>query len=232
MLNEPPVHRISPEKRPWIKICGLTDPDNALACAEFLPDAIGLVFYEKSPRNVSVEQASRITAVLPHDLLTIGVFVDNPFEDIMEKVRRCALKGVQLHGNEPPELVDRLRKEDLFVIKALFAGKKPDLNQAREYSNASSLLVESGKGILPGGNAESWNYKISRSIKTKTPVIIAGGLSSDSITGALKAARPFGVDVSSGVEKIPGIKDLNKIKSFIARINALTDSSKRPDRKS
>ena len=232
MSNEPDIDRIYFEKRPWIKICGLTDPDNALACAEFGPDAMGLVFYEKSPRNVSVDQAARITSVLPQQILTIGVFVDNLFEDIMEKVKGCSLKGVQLHGKEPPELVDRLKKENLFVIKALFAAKKPDLNQARDYSNASSLLVESGKGILPGGNAESWTYEISRRIKTKTPVIIAGGLSPDSITGALKAARPFGVDVSSGVEKIPGMKDLSKVKSFIARINALTDSSKRPDRNS
>ena len=98
MLNEPSVNRIAPGKRPWIKICGLTDPDNALACAKLRPDAIGLVFYEKSPRDVTLDRAARITKILPRHILTIGVFVDNSFKDIMEKVKGCALKGVQLHG--------------------------------------------------------------------------------------------------------------------------------------
>jgi len=227
MSNESHMTQSSPENRPWIKICGLTEPDNALACAELLPDAIGLVFYEKSPRHVTIEQAARITNVLPRHFLTIGVFVNDSFEDIMEKVRKCSLKGVQLHGEESSELVDQLKKENLYVIKTLFVAKNPYLKQAQEYSAASSLLVEYGKGILPGGNAEFWNYEMSLEIKTKCPVIISGGLSPDTIEQALKTARPFGVDVSSGVEKSPGIKDINKIKSFIARINALTDSSEK-----
>jgi len=221
---------ISSVKMPWIKICGLTDPDNALACATLHPDAIGLVFYEKSPRNVSRDQATQITRVLPRHILTIGVFVDNSFEDIMETVRQCALKGVQLHGKESPGLVDQLRKQDLFVIKALFAAKEPYLSQAKAYSNASALLVEHGKGILPGGNAESWDYERSCHIHTKSPVIIAGGLSPDNVAEAVTAARPFGVDVSSGVEIFPGIKDLIKVESFIAQVKPQTDSPIRPDR--
>jgi len=230
MSPEPGINRTPPAKRPWIKICGLTDPDNALACAKFLPDAVGLVFYEKSPRYVSMYQAARITSVLPRHMLTIGVFVDYFFEDIMETVRQCGLKGAQLHGKESPELVVRLRKEKLFVIKALFAAKEPYLGEAKAYSTASALLVEYGKGDLPGGNAESWNYETSCRIDAKNPVIIAGGLSPENVALAVKAARPFGVDVSSGVEKAPGIKDINKVESFIARISTLTGASKRPDR--
>ena len=217
MLNEPAVNRTASEKRPWIKICGLTDPENAFACAELGPDAIGLVFYEKSPRYVSIDQAVQITRILPRHLMTIGVFVDNSFEDIMEKAQRCSLKGVQLHGKESPELVDQLKKEHLFVIKALFAAKEPYLSQAKEYSAASALLVEYGRGILPGGNAESWNYELSSRINTKCPIIIAGGLSPMNAAEAVMAGRPFGVDVSSGVEKTPGLKDIDKINAFIAR---------------
>ncbi len=217
-----------PDKRPWIKICGLTDPDNALACSLLNPNAMGLVFFQKSPRNVSVNQAISITTVLPRNILTIGVFVDNSFQDIMEKVNQCALKGVQLHGKESPELVDRLKKENLFVIKTLFAAKKPYIRQAKDYLTASALLVEYGQGILPGGNAESWNYEISCRINVKCPVIIAGGLSPDNVARAVKTARPFGVDVSSGVEKTPGIKDLNKVESFIAQATSMNDPSKRP----
>jgi phosphoribosylanthranilate isomerase len=215
------------KRRPWIKICGLTDPDNALACAKLLPDAMGLVFYEKSPRYVTIDQAARITKVLPRHIMTIGVFVDNDFNDIMEKVKGCALKGVQLHGKESPELVDQLKKEHLFVIKSLFAAKEPYLSRAKEYSAASALLVEFGKGILPGGNAESWNYELSRQINTKIPLIIAGGLSPDNIAKAVKTARPFGVDVSSRVEKSPGLKDTHKVGAFISRVNLLSDSSQK-----
>jgi phosphoribosylanthranilate isomerase len=215
------------KKRPWIKICGLTEPDNALACAKLLPDAMGLVFYEKSPRYVTIDQAARITKILSRHIMTIGVFVDNDFNDIMEKVKGCALKGVQLHGKESPELVDQLKKEHLFVIKSLFAAKEPYLSRAKEYSAASALLVEFGKGILPGGNAESWNYELSRQINMKIPLIIAGGLSPDNVTKAVKTARPFGVDVSSGVEQSPGLKDIHKVGSFIARINVLSDSSQK-----
>ena len=230
MLNESAVNRKAPGKRLWVKICGLTDPDNALACARLCPDALGLVFYEKSPRHVTMDQAARITKVLPRSILTIGVFVDNSLEDILKIVKGCGLKGVQLHGKESPELVGQLKKEDLFVIKALFAAKEPYLSRAMEYSNASALLVEYGKGILPGGNAESWNYELSCRIDTKTPVIIAGGLSPMNAAEAVKTARPFGVDVSSGVEKIPGLKDIDKVTAFIARVKSLTDLSIRPDR--
>ena len=227
MLNEPAVNRTTFEKRPWIKICGLTEPDNALACAKLRPDALGLVFYEKSPRHVTMDQAARITQGLPRHILPIGVFVDNSLEDILEKVKRCALKGVQLHGKEPPDLVEQLKKEHLFVIKALFAAKEPYLSRAKEYSTASALLVEYGKGILPGGNAESWNYELSCRIDMKSPIIIAGGLSPDNVTKAVKTVRPFGVDVSSGVEKSPGMKDIHKVGAFIARTNTLTDSSQK-----
>ena len=162
-------------KRPWIKICGLTQVENALACAKEGPDAIGLVFFKKSPRNVSLNQAKKICTALPDAIETIGVFVNESYDIIMEKVEAVGLSGVQLHGNEPPELIDRLHEKELIVIKALFAQKAPFLNQHKEYEKASFFLVEYGKGILPGGNAETWNYEITRQLTTDTPVILAGG---------------------------------------------------------
>lgn len=247
MSSEPAMSKKKPEtmrkktpgqiskKTPWIKICGLTDVENAIGCANLGADAIGLVFFEKSPRNVSVKEAARISNALPDHILTIGVFVNESYEGIMEKVNACGLKGVQLHGNEPPELIDDLLKENLVVIKALFATKEPFLSQAPLYPNASFFLVEYGKGTLPGGNAESWNYELSLqletktsvktkpSIKRKTPVILAGGLHPDNICQAIRTAKPTAVDVSSGVEKTYGIKDLNKVNAFITRVNAFSD---------
>ncbi|MBU8848356.1 MAG: phosphoribosylanthranilate isomerase, partial [Desulfobacterales bacterium] len=199
MLSDTSIIKKNLGKTPWVKICGLTDPENALECVNLGADAIGLVFFEKSPRNVSIQRAAQISKTLPDHIFTIGVFVDESYDRIMEKVNRCTLKGVQLHGNEPPDLVDKLLKENLLVVKALFAAKKPFLAQAYRYENASFFLIEYGKGGLPGGNAESWNYELSLQLKTKKPLILAGGLHPGNICQAIKAARPAGVDVSSGV---------------------------------
>lgn len=209
------------KKKPWIKICGLTDPQNALDCVHLGADAIGLVFFKQSPRNVSIKKAAQITRSLPDPVLTIGVFVNESYDTIMERVLACNLKGVQLHGDEPPELVDQLRKENLVVIKAFFANRSPFLNQASAYETASFCLVEYGKGPLPGGNALAWKYELSLQLPTSTPVVLAGGLDPANIGQAIQAAWPEGVDVSSGVEKSHGIKDLEKVKLFVSRVNSL-----------
>ena len=217
-MSDPAKSKKISRKTPWIKICGLTDPENALECANLGADAIGLVFFEKSPRNVSIKRAAQISNALPDHILTTGVFVNVSYENIMEKVNRCSLKGVQLHGREPPDLVNRLLKKNLIVIKAFFATKEPFLTQTHRYEKASFFLVEYGRGTLPGGNAESWNYGMSLQLKTKTPLVLAGGLHPGNICLAIKTAKPDAVDVSSGVEKTFGIKDLNKVKSFITQV--------------
>jgi phosphoribosylanthranilate isomerase/indole-3-glycerol phosphate synthase/phosphoribosylanthranilate isomerase len=206
--------------RPWIKICGLTQPENALGCANLGADAVGMVFFEKSPRNISTKQAEHICAVLPDHVCRIGVFVDEPYITIMETVDHCGLNGVQLHGNEPSDLVDRLLTKNLVVIKAVFAAKSPVITRAAEYKRASFILMEYGKGILPGGNAESWNYELSLGLKIAAPVLLAGGLGPENIRQAMTLVRPAGFDVSSGVEKTHGIKDLKKVESFINQIRS------------
>jgi phosphoribosylanthranilate isomerase len=202
---------------PQIKICGLTRVDQALACARLGADAIGLVFYPKSPRNVSDETAKAICSALPGTVTPTGVFVNETFDTIMDKVNRCGLKAVQLHGNESPDLVRRLIGEHLPVIKVLYMESDPAVDRIDDYP-ATAFLVECAKGILPGGNALSWNFERVRQLKTDKPILIAGGLSPDNISQAITAARPQGVDVSSGVEKSPGIKDLSKVDAFIMAV--------------
>jgi len=203
---------------PWIKICGLTDPDNAAVCAELGPDAIGLVFFPGSPRNVSIKQADAICSAVPSGIRTIGVFVNESFRNIIKTVQACGLKGVQLHGKESPELVTRLSQTGIIVIKAVFAAKKPLLTTAdTTYCNASFLLAEYGKGRLPGGNAETWDYNSVYRLARKKPLVLAGGLDPDNIAQAIRSVRPAGVDVSSGVEKSPGIKDPDRVKAFIEK---------------
>lgn len=206
-----------PAHRPVIKICGLTRPDNALACVQAGADAIGLVFFDKSPRNVTMDQASAITDILPGSILTCGVFVDESYEFIMERVERCHLTAVQLHGQESPALVERLAKQNIRVIKALFAAKKPNLSDASLYTAASFCLVEYGQGTLPGGNAESWDYGLSTQLAAQVPLMLAGGLSCDNIEQAIRLANPRAVDVSSGVEKAHGLKDIAKVTAFIRK---------------
>jgi phosphoribosylanthranilate isomerase len=201
-----------------IKICGLTRVDEALGCVELGADAIGLVFYSKSPRYITMQKAKEICLAVPEKIKTVGVFVDETFSNIMHIAGYCRLKGVQLHGNECPGLVERLAKEKLIVIKALFSGRKPHIDDACNYG-ASAFLVECGKGVLPGGNAEVWDWKEAQRLGNNFPLILAGGLSYENVAAAVNASLPDAVDVSSGVESSPGRKDLNKVASFIKKVS-------------
>lgn len=201
---------------PQIKICGLTEVSQALECAALGPDAIGCVFFPKSPRNISQTRAKEICTALPPGITSVGVFVNETFSFIMRKVEFCGLKAVQLHGQEPPELVKQLRRENLKVIMGLFMTREPGLNQAEKYE-ADGFLIECGQGKLPGGNAKTWDWSSAKPFGEKYPFILAGGLSPDNVTQAVTQAQPDAVDVSSGVELSPGQKDINKVKNLLNR---------------
>lgn len=205
--------------RVQIKICGLTRPDEAAACAALGADAIGMIFHPPSPRHLRDEAAEAIGAALPQDVARIGVFVDAPAEAILDKARRCGLTGAQLHGKETPETVLRLRRAGLLVIKALFAARPPGLNAAGDYA-PDAFLVECGRGRLPGGNAEVWNWAEARGLSASGPLILAGGLAPGNVAEAIMAAAPDAVDVSSGVESAPGRKDLERVAAFIRAVRA------------
>jgi phosphoribosylanthranilate isomerase len=197
-----------------VKICGLTRADEAVACAHAGADAIGLVFYARSPRYVSPETAREICRAIPAGVARVGVFVDAPPEVVLRAVGTAGLTAVQLHGCEPPEVVEQLRHEGLVVIKALFAERFPGLERAADYAPAA-ILVECGQGALPGGNAHAWDWGAASGIGTEHPLIIAGGLTPANAAQAVGAASPDAVDVSSGVEIAPGRKDLFKVQAFI-----------------
>ena len=198
-----------------IKICGLTKITDALGCADLGADALGFVFYPKSPRHLTDDKAREIIRHIPAKIKTIGVFVNETFSTIMRKVEYCGLSGVQLHGREPQDLVARLLQENLCVIKALFVDKSPFLADVEEYA-ASAYLAEFGKGPLPGGNALPWDYGEAKAFSAAHPLILAGGLKPENVRAAIRACLPVAVDVSSGVEKSPGIKDLERVKLFFS----------------
>lgn len=201
-----------------VKLCGLTRVEEAVACAELGAAAIGCVFYDKSPRCVTPAAARDIRRALPPQVACVGVFVDEPFERIMAVAAETGITAVQLHGTEPPELVQRLRREGLFVIKALFAGREPGLGQAPHYP-ASALLAECGRGPLPGGNAQAWDWSQAAAVSRHHPLILAGGLTPDNAVQAFRAALPDALDVSSGVEAAPGRKDLGNVARLMAAVS-------------
>jgi phosphoribosylanthranilate isomerase len=203
---------------PQIKICGLTRPDQARACADLGADAIGLVFFDKSPRKVTLEQAAAIKAGLPPRIAAVGVFVD-PDRDILARVvRQCGLDIVQLHGSESPEFVSDMHTSlNVPVIKVLFATRSPGLGDTGRYG-AAGYLVECGRGPLPGGNAMAWDWAAAQNVGRDFPLILAGGLAPDNVADAIATCLPDAVDASSSLEAGPGVKDLEKVARFIAQV--------------
>ncbi|MFN2436291.1 MAG: phosphoribosylanthranilate isomerase [Desulfotignum sp.] len=210
--------------RPLVKICGLSDPDNALQCARAGADIIGLVFFPKSPRHVTQAQAKAVVNALPAQVPAWGVFVNEPLKTILDTAAACGLKGIQLHGQEPPELISALKAHHLTVIKAVFASRSPGLNTIPLYSQSDYILVECGLGTLPGGNAKTWDYGLARKTARHHPVFLAGGLSCENIEQAVTAVAPAGVDLSSSVESAPGMKDIFKVKKLIRRVNTFPEN--------
>lgn len=220
-------HRLDSQANlPQIKICGLTDAKQASGCAKLGADAIGCVFFPKSPRFVSDRRAREICRAVRPEIITVGVFVDASFAAIMQKVEYCGLTAVQLHGRESTRLARQLDEQGLLVIKALFVNAEPSLKCAGDYA-VGAFIVEYGRGELPGGNALTWEWRIARDIAGKYPLILAGGLSAQNVGRAIRSCRPDAVDVSSGVESAPGQKDLEKVKDFIQAVRR-TAAADRP----
>jgi len=190
-----------------VKVCGVTNLDDALAATAAGADAVGLVLAE-SPRQVSPEAARKICRALPPLVSKVGVVVDGPPERAAELIQFCGLDYVQLHGAESEEQVAALKPR---AIKALAMGDDPPDPSA--YPGAP-LLLDSAAG---GGSGRSFDWRLAREIADKRPVILAGGLNPDNVAAAIQAVRPFAVDVSSGVESRPGRKDHAKLEQFVRR---------------
>ncbi len=202
---------------PQVKICGLTSVREAVACARLGADAIGFVFYPKSPRAVTGHQAKAISMALPSSVCRVGVFVDETFDTILQTARTARLQAVQLHGMESPALVEKLSARGFTVIKALFSHREPLFINAIRYP-AAAFLVECGVGPLPGGNARAWDFSLLKDFAKDFALVLAGGLATDNVTQAIHLCQPDALDISSGIERAPGKKDLEKVKQFISAV--------------
>ncbi len=195
-----------------VKICGITNIDDAMAAVTSGADALGFVFFKKSPRAVPIETAKEIVRMLPPFITTVGVFVNENPEEVENIVETTGIEFVQLHGDEPPEACRRWRK----VIKAVRLKDNLDINDLKQY-DVSAYLLDTYTATHYGGSGVTFDWNLALEAAAAGNIILSGGLSPDNIEKAVVKVRPFAVDVSSGVEKYRGKKDHEKIKIFIER---------------
>ncbi len=194
-----------------VKICGIRNLDDAISAVDYGADAIGFVF-AKSIRKVSKEKARAIVRKLPPFVTTVGLFVNETEENIEAVCRYCGLNAIQLHGNEPPNIINKLK--DIKTIKAFRIQNEKDITPIRKYK-PNAILLDGYSENQMGGTGTSFDWKIVKKLKTSIPIIVAGGLTHLNVSRAIKIVNPYGVDVSSGVESTPGVKNKSLIKKFI-----------------
>ncbi|RMG60155.1 MAG: phosphoribosylanthranilate isomerase [Gammaproteobacteria bacterium] len=200
--------------RTRIKICGITRPEDALAAAEAGADAIGLVFWPKSPRHVTLPQAVEICTALPPFVSTVGLFLDAEEARVEETLRQVPLDLLQFHGDECPADCSRYGWP---YIKAIgMQGGTDAVRYAETYPDAAGFLLDSHAVGEAGGTGKTFDW--SAIPELERPLILAGGLNPDNVAEAVRTVRPWAVDVSSGVESEPGIKDAALIERFISEV--------------
>ncbi len=197
-----------------VKICGITNIGDAEAAIEFGADALGFVFVKKSPRYVSPKKAASIIEKLPPFIQTVGVFANESAKNMEAVISEARISVVQLHGDEPPEHCRLTRR----VIKAIRIKSLDSLAPLAGYARiVSGFLLDAYTPDKLGGTGMIFNWDIAVEAKQFGRIILAGGLTPDNVSEAVKYVKPYGVDVSSGVEKEKGIKDLDKMNLFIDR---------------
>jgi phosphoribosylanthranilate isomerase len=213
----------------WIKICGTTNLEDAMTAVEAGTDALGFVFYEKSPRKIDLESARQIVKQLPPEIEKVGVFVDEPVEKILNMVSQAGLTAAQLHGAESrkPEFINALNigRDELKLFLVLPSAELEAESNVRGGPGISAVFFDSGTPQLPGGTGRTFDWKTAASriqaISKKMKVVVAGGLNSTNVADAIRILEPWGVDVASGVEARPGKKDPMKVRAFIDAVRKL-----------
>jgi phosphoribosylanthranilate isomerase len=197
----------------FVKICGITNEDDALLAVAMGADAVGFIF-APSVRQVAAQQVYDITRRLPPEILTVGVFRDEHPDLVIETVHRSGVKAAQLHGHESPDDVAAVAAQVRRVIKAFAAGS-PDARRADQF-HTDMILVDAPSP----GSGQMFDWTLAAEVAEGPRLILAGGLTPDNVAAAIHQVQPWGVDVASGVERAPGKKDALKVKAFVERARA------------
>ena len=204
-----------------IKICGIKNRDTLMCCENNNIGFFGMIFYTKSPRNISIENANNLLKISEKlNINGVGVFVNKEIDKLKEIIERTNLKYVQLHGSEDELYIKKIKKLGIRIIKSISISIKDDLNKIKDYKSADYFLFDykPKKNDLPGGNSKSFDWKILKSLKTDKPWFLSGGVNINNIQQILTDINPYGIDLSSGVEKELGIKDNQIINNFIRKV--------------
>ena len=204
-----------------IKICGIQSEETLLCCEKNKVDFFGMIFYPKSPRNISIENAFRLQEVSENlNVNGVGVFVNKNINDVEEVVKKINLKFVQLHGSEGNLYIENLKKLGVKIIKSISISNIKDISKINQYESVDYFLFDYKplKGELPGGNAKTFDWNILKNLETEKPWFLSGGVNLNNIEQIINDINPFGVDLSSGVEKELGIKDNRIINNFIGKL--------------
>jgi phosphoribosylanthranilate isomerase len=207
-------------KRLFVKICGITSSEDAALAVEAGADAVGFVFWPKSPRHVPLARAREIGDALPPFVVRVGVFVDATRDELLRATEEAGLDLLQLHGEEPPSAIADLPRR---VLKVVRVGEGFAAEQALRYEGrAAGLLLDTRIGDRPGGTGETFDWSLVREVRKRASfLVLAGGLRPDNVVAAVKAVEPDGVDVSTGVEDTPGRKDAAKVRAFVDAVRSL-----------
>ena len=200
-----------------VKICGITNTQDALVAAQCGASALGFIFYPPSPRYIKPEEAKKIISVLPDKLIKVGVFVNEKPKNVKKIMEYCPLDMIQLHGDETPEYCRQFRAS--IIIKAVELKNRNDLKRVLDY-DVAAILVDSRHAGLYGGTGKKSNWELACGVKNKKTLILSGGLNEENIAEALKTVAPAALDICSGVESSPGKKDHKKLAHIFDIIRA------------
>jgi phosphoribosylanthranilate isomerase len=206
-----------------IKICGITNMDDALLAAELGADALGFIFVKTSPRYIRPSAARKIIQELPPFVIPVGVVADSTREDILDLIEETRIGCVQLHGNESPK---ELAKFPIPIYKSFRVDKEFNLETLQRYKGSAYLLDAHVEGAL-GGTGKTFDWEIAIAAKAYGRIILAGGLTPENIAEAVKKVQPYAVDANSGVESVPGKKNKNKLEQLFKTIQSLQNEMRR-----
>lgn len=207
-----------------VKVCGITNAEDALAAVEAGADALGFIFYEKSPRYVVPAVAANIIAELPPLVTPVGVFVNDGLATVRSIMDTCGLAMAQLHGDENVSYCRELARPAMKALRLRDRGSLLALAEYQGRGGVRGFVLDTFSELSYGGTGQITDWGLAAEVAKSTPILLAGGLTPDNVTEAIRTVRPYGVDVSSGVESAPGKKDHVKMRAFVDAVRVVSSS--------